>query len=172
MKAFCFDIFNNVKEERVWISTLPPYIMRILRSDHPFAFSEESYKFSYAEGAKRERACIERILPNHLINWAKQEIKTSLSKQIGEEKAISIKDRFYKALEAFHRIDNRITEAKVLEYLDKRSFKELTSESIVSLLGIYNSLKDRISRPEEYFNLAEKEVKKEETKPVESKEKF
>ena len=158
MKAFCLDMKTNSKEERTWITILPKRVMKFRGEE---SFSEEVYKYVYSEGTKRMRACIERIIPQHIQNWLKKEIGEASNKAVAMNEFDPIK-ALNKSVEAFQGIDPRLDAINIQRFLKKQDPTEITPRDIVTLRGIYNALQDKLQKPEDYFKDLKKEVKKEE----------
>ena len=154
--SYCYDLKSNGSETREWVVKLPSYVLAAKNQ------SEEVYKFIYSSGAKRERGCIERLLPESLQEFAIREIKASLETSVKKQmEAESPMKRFAKALTALREIDNRIEEFDVLDdVLKKANVESIDEKDIATLQGVYNSLRDKVTVPAEHFpRLKEEEAK-------------
>ena len=61
-KAYCFDLLNNVLQERFFEVYLPDYVLRFIKEKKQNA-ADEIYKCIYKDGIRRVRVCIEHVLP-------------------------------------------------------------------------------------------------------------
>ena len=112
--AWCYDLQNNVSENREFPIVYPTWLSQK-------NFSDDSYKFAYSEGIRRMRMCIEHILPSWITQWYMVKIKQV---QIDYKKSLlDIKDS---KTNLFKEILER---AKMLN-------KEITSDDLVYSIGL------------------------------------
>lgn len=160
--AYAIDLKTNTDESREWKVLLPKRVVNAKNS------SEEIYKFIFAEGAKRMRSCIERVLPEHLKNFAKNKVKQALLSKEKNKTVMNkpLEDRFVDCVKAFQSLDSRITDPDVLELVRKARVEDIEDEDFVKAQGIYTSIKDGVVPVCEHFP----QFKQPEPKEVEKKE--
>lgn len=144
--AYCYDLRNNTSHTKEWKIQIPKYVTEKKNA------SEEIYKYIYSEGAKRERSCIERIIPEFLQNFAKKAIKDEMNLIVKDQvKSRPIEDRFQDALFTFKELDDRITQVSLLDAIKKARIEDVNADDITTLQSIYTSIKDNIAPAQDYF---------------------
>jgi hypothetical protein len=109
-----------------------------------------------AEGSKKLRNCLLRMMPDDLVEEAVQEVKKTLTKGNKEP----IQDRVKKLALAFSEFGIKV---KHLEENIGHPLDSIIEDDLVKLRAIYRSIKDGFVRREEFFKI---ENKKEEEQEV------
>ncbi|MER2000857.1 MAG: hypothetical protein ABS882_13880 [Lysinibacillus sp.] len=142
-KAFCWDLETNVRQEKVFtVKHLRKAGGSIKKLDDP----RDIYELVANNGSRRLRACILGVIPGDIIDKAIQQCTDTLA---GNSKG-PLKDRVAKMLDGFkgtYRVTQEMIEAKFGYNADS-----FTEYDYVDLLNIANSLKDGMSKVEDWFD--------------------
>lgn len=142
-KAFCWDLETNVRQEKVFT------VKHTMKAKGTFKKLEDPrdiYELVANNGARRLRACILGVIPGDIIDKAISQCEQTLA---GNSQG-PLKDRVANALKAFkehYKVTQPMIEAKFGYNAD--SFSEI---DYVELINIFNSLKDGMSKVEEWFD--------------------
>lgn len=144
--AFCLDLQKNISEDKEFRVEYPSWVLNMKNPE------EDKYKSYMSAGAKRERACIERIIPSFIMNKA-IEIVEKKSREIA---SADLKDKDPKQLlnqilESFKKIDSRIEMVHLLKRIDINTEDEITAEKLVLLRKVYVSLSERVCLVQDQF---------------------
>jgi len=113
------------------------------------------YEMVANQGARRLRACILGIIPGDVVEAAVNQCKHTM-----ETSDIPLADRVRKMVTAFDELGVKV------EHLEKRlghNLDAIIAQELVTLTGIYKSIKDGMAKREDFFEIASKAA-------VESKE--
>ncbi|MGI8351710.1 hypothetical protein NiCM35_18305 [Niallia circulans] len=148
--AYAWDLETNVRQEKIF--TVPHSRKaggQIKKLDDP----RDIYELVANQGARRVRACVLSIIPGDIVDKAVEECNRTLT---GQNKS-PLKDRVGNALKAFkdnHRVTQQMIEARFGYNVD--SFSE---RDYLDLIKIFNSLKDGMSKVDDWFSKGQ-EIKK------------
>src|SRR5690625_3468335 len=155
--AYAWDLETNVREEKVF--TVPHSRKargQIKKLDDP----RDIYELVANNGARRLRSCILGIIPGDIVEKAVEECNKTLTG--GNKKPL--KDRTSDALTAFKE-QYRVTQEQIEERFGY-NVDAFTERDLLDLVKIFNSLKDGMSKVDDWFT---KEVKtKQESKLTEA----
>lgn len=146
MMSYCIDLETNVRARRVW--TVKHY-RQTKKGGYDLTDERDIYEHIMNSGARRLRACILEIIPKDITEDAVQACNDTLS---GKGTGAPIIDRIRKMVAAFGEV--QVTQ----EMLEKRIGHKIdaTNEAELVQLGrIYNSLKDDMSKREDWFTFEE-----------------
>ncbi|MET3657881.1 hypothetical protein [Sporosarcina psychrophila] len=141
--AYAWDLETNVRQEKVF--TVKHSRMakgKLQKLNDP----RDIYELVASSGARRVRACILGIIPGDIVDKAVAECEKTLQ---GNNNG-PLKDRIAKALNAFkeqHRITQEMVEAKF-----GYNAESFTEYDFIELTSIFTSIKDGMSKPEDYFD--------------------
>jgi len=142
-KAFCWDLETNVRQEKVFtVKHSMKAKGTIKKLDDP----RDIYEKVANDGARRLRSCILGIIPGDIIDKAIVQCYETLA---GNSQG-PLKDRIAKALRSYkeqYRVTQEMIEAKFGYNADS-----FTEYDYVELINIFNSLKDGLSKVEDWFN--------------------
>ena len=96
-------------------------------------------------GARRVRACILGVIPGDVIESAVKECRKTIK---GENKA-PIEDRIKIMLNKFEK-EHRVSTEDIEKYLGC-SAKAINENDLIRMRGVYQSIEDGMSKPEDYF---------------------
>lgn len=142
-KAYCWDLETNVRQEKTFhvkhaISTKKG--LKLLTDPR------DIYEKVANDGARRLRACILGVIPGDIVDKALQQCTNTLA---GNSKG-PLKDRIANALKAFKE-NYKVTQAMIETRFgyNADSFGEI---DYVDLINIFNSLRDGMSKVEDWFD--------------------
>ncbi|AQU79756.1 hypothetical protein AJGP001_10975 [Planococcus faecalis] len=141
--AYAWDLETNTRQEKVFTvkhSIKTKTGMKVL--DDP----RDIYELVANNGSRRVRACILGIIPGDIVEKAVEECGKTLA---GNNKG-PLKDRIAKALNAFkeqHRVTQEMIEDKFGYNADS-----FTEHDFVELINIFNSIKDGLSKSDDWFD--------------------
>ncbi|NOG26592.1 MULTISPECIES: hypothetical protein [Lysinibacillus] len=142
-KAFCWDLETNVRQEKVFtVKHSMKAKGTIKKLDDP----RDIYEKVANDGARRLRSCILGVIPGDIIDKAIVQCHETLA---GNSQG-PLKDRIANALRSFkeqHRVTQEMIEAKFGYNADS-----FTEYDYVELINIFNSLRDGVSKVEDWFN--------------------
>ncbi|MEN2468239.1 hypothetical protein, partial [Ornithinibacillus sp. JPR2-1] len=158
--AYAWDLETNTRSEKVFTVK---HSRKAGQSIKKLTDPRDIYEMVANQGARRVRSCILAVIPGDIIERAVEECNKTLSGQNDSP----LKDRISRALKGFkeqHRVTQEQIEARFGYSIDA-----FTERDLLDLVQIFNSLKDGMSKVEDWFS---KEVKsKQETKLTEAFEK-
>src|SRR5690625_1445027 len=147
--AYAWDLETNVREEKVFtVRHTRKARGQIKKLDDP----RDIYELVANNGARRLRACILGIIPGDIVEKAVEECNKTLT---GNNKE-PLKDRVNKSLQIFKE-KYQVTQEQIEERFGYNT-DAFTERDLLELGKIYNSLKDGMSKVDDWFT---KEVKKE-----------
>lgn len=147
--AYAWDLETNVRQEKVFTV---PHSRKARGKIQKLTDPRDIYEMVANQGARRLRACILGIIPGDIVEKAVEECNKTLT---GNNKE-PLKDRIAKALKVFHE-KYRVTQEMVEDRFGYNA-ESFTEYDYLELIKIFNSLKDGMSKVDEWFD---KEVKKE-----------
>lgn len=149
VESYCWDMETNVRQTK---SFKVPHT-RFTRSSGNTKLTDprDIYEAVANQGARRLRACILGVIPQDVIEEATDEVRRTLA----GSNTTPIKDRISQMMQAFY---HKFQVSKsMLEGFLKHSLEEVSEDELVDLRGIFNSLKDGVSKRSDWFKFKEKE---------------
>lgn len=142
--AYAWDLETNVRQEKVF--TVPH--SRYTKSNGIVKLTDprDIYELVANNGARRLRSCILGIIPGDIVESAVNECNQTIA---GNNKE-PLKDRIAKALAAFKN-KYRVTQEMVEERFGYNA-DAFTEYDYVDLIKIFNSLKDGMSKVDDWFD--------------------
>lgn len=146
--AYAWDLETNVRQERVFTVKHSRFARGKLNK---LTDPRDIYEMVANNGSRRVRACILSIIPGDIVEKAVEECNKTIS---GANES-PLKDRLNRALKGF--MENyRVTQEQIEERFGY-SIDAFTERDLLDLVKIFNSLKDGMSKVEDWFS---KEAKK------------
>ena len=140
VKAFCWDMESNTKQEKVF---QVPHTRYTKQGTTQLKDPRDIYEAVANQGARRLRACILGVIPGDVIDAAVEECeKTQKAKADVSPEAVN---KLVTAFAAFG-VSKEQIEARIQRRIDA-----IQPGQIIGMRKIYNSLKDGMSKPEDYF---------------------
>ncbi len=147
--AYAWDLETNVREEKVFTV---PHIRHTRSGAKKLTDPRDIYEMVANQGSRRLRACILGIIPGDIVEKAVEECNKTL--EGNNEKPL--KDRVAIALNSFKE-NYRVTQEMVEERFGYNA-ESFTEHDYLDLIKIFTSLKDGMTKVDDWFA---KEVKKE-----------
>ena len=144
-EAFAWDVESNF---RVVKSFKVSHIRHTRKGDTMLTDPRDIYEMVANQGARRVRACILGIIPGDVVEDAVKQCETTLN-----AKADTTPEGLKKVSDAFAVYGVTV---KQLEARIQRRFDSITPAQVVGLRKIIVSLKDGMSKPEDWFEAVEK----------------
>lgn len=150
--AYAWDVETNTRQEKIFTV---PHLRHTKYGSKKLEDPRDIYEMVANNGSRRLRACILGVIPGDIVELAIEEC----NKTLAGENASPLKDRLSRAFTAFKE-DFDVTQEMIEEYFGYAS-NNFSEKNFSDLIGIYNSLKDGLTKVHEYFEkpLAEKKTK-------------
>lgn len=140
--AYAWDLETNVREVKVFTV---PHIRYTKNGIKKLTDPRDIYEMVANNGARRLRACILGVIPGDIVEKAIDECNRTLQ---GNNKT-PLKDRLNSALKAFKE-QFRVTQEQIEERFGYK-IDAFTERDLLDLVKIFNSLKDGMSKSEDWF---------------------
>lgn len=139
-EAFAWDMETNARQTKVF---QVPHIRYTKQGAKPLTDPRDIYELVANNGARRLRACILGIIPGDIVEEAVTQCDLTLKTKcnITPERIKSLEERF-----AEYRVTREQLEKRIQCRIDA-----MKPAQMVALGKIYNSLKDGMSKPEDWF---------------------
>lgn len=147
MEAFAWDLETNVRETR----TFHVRHWRDTKSGgYKLKDARDIYEMTANMGARRLRACILSIIPRDVVDTAEEQCATTLAAS-ADTSATAIA----KMVEKFEKfgVDKKQIEGRI-----QRRIESITPAQVIGLRRVYNSLKDGMSEPSDWFDTPKPET--------------
>lgn len=142
MMAFCLDLESNVRQTKTFFVKHTRFTKKgSYHLDDP----RDIFEVVANQGARRLRACILGIIPGDVIEAAQTQCEQTL-----KAKADTSPDALKKLVDAF--IPFVITKEQIEKRIQRR-LDTITPAQLIQLRKIYNSLKDGMSTPADWFEV-------------------
>lgn len=142
-EAYCIDLETNARSVKIFHV---PHVRDTKKGRVKLTEARDIYEMVANQGARRLRACILAILPIDVQEAAIAQIKKTL--EVGE---VPLADRIRMMVAKFDEVGVKV------EHLEKRLGHKLEAtipQEIVTLQGIYKSIKDGFAGREDFFDIA------------------
>lgn len=150
--AYAWDVETNTRQERIFTV---PHKRVAYGKISVLTDPRDIYELIANQASRRVRACILSIIPGDVVEDAVNECEKTLQ---GDNKQ-PLKDRLTSALDLFKN-DFDVNQSQVEDYFGY-SISEFAEKDLMTLGGIYSSLKDHMTKVSDWFDaIAEKSPKK------------
>lgn len=140
VEAFCWDMETNVRQVKTFQVKHERYTKKgSYRLEDP----RDIYELAANQGARRLRACILGIIPGDVIEGAVAQCESTL-----KAKADTSPEALKKLVDTFSNYG--ITKEQIEKRIQRR-IDTITAAQLIQLRKIYNSLKDGMSGPADWF---------------------
>lgn len=140
VQAYAWDMETNVRQEKTFQVRHERYTKK---GKFHLEDPRDVYEMIANQGARRLRACILGIIPGDVIESAVNQCEQTL-----KAKADTSPDALKKLVEAFGNYN--VTKEQIEKRIQRR-LDTITTAQLVNLRKIYNSLKDGMSSPADWF---------------------
>ena len=141
VQAFAWDVETNVRRE---VTFTVPHIRYTKSGGKKLEDPRDIYEMVANQGARRLRACILAVIPGDVVEAAVQQCGATLASQ-----EYASKEGIKKMIDTF-KTRFGVTQDQIEEFFGCRA-EAINGPQIVRLRGIYSSLKDGMSVPEDWF---------------------
>lgn len=142
VEAFAWDLETNFQETKIFHVS---HIRHTKQGSYKVTDPREIYEMVANNGARRLRACILSVIPGDIVDAALERCEKTMSS--GKE---PIGDRIRKLISAFNDVGVKV------EHIEKRlghNMDATVEAEMVTLRGIYKSLKDGMAKREDFFDI-------------------
>jgi hypothetical protein len=146
VEAFCFDLENNI---RITKEFTVKHSRQTKTTEYALTSDRDIYELVANQGARRLRACILACVPADIVECAVDQANKTMLEATTAGK-MNLKEKIANMIELFAEID---VPQKAIEKYIGTNIEKITTHQIVKLGKIYNSIKDNIAKPGEYFEL-------------------
>ena len=156
VEAFCWDLETNTRQTKTFQVPHVRYTKR--DGNKPLTDPRDIYELVANNGARRLRACILGIVPGDVVDAALEQCETTMAADadISPESQAKIVEAFKK-----YGVTKKQLEARLQRRMDA-----ITPAQVVALRKIMLSLKDGMSKPEEWFEKEKVEARSEPLDPM------
>lgn len=143
VQAYAWDMETNVKQEKTFQVKHERYTKK---GKYTLEDPRDIYEMTANQGARRLRACILGIIPGDVIDAAVSQCEQTL-----KAKADTSPEALKKLIDAFghYNVTKEQIEKRIQRHLDT-----ITPAQLIQLRKVYNSLKDGMSSPADWFDAA------------------
>lgn len=144
--AYAWDVETNTRQERIFQQ---PHSRKAHGRVQMLTDPRDIYELIANQSSRRVRACILSIIPGDIVEDAINECNKTLS---GNNKT-PFKDRMARCLDAFK--ENFDVTQEQIEQRFAYGVDEFSEKNLLELVKIFNSLKDNMSKPTDWFEKRE-----------------
>ena len=138
--AYAWDVETNTRQTKTFTVKHERKARGVInRLEDPRDINEMVANY----GARRVRGCILGIVPGDVVEAAVEKCKETLAKNIGDAK-----ERIAKMIELFKQY--KVTPEMLEKFIGCKT-EAFSANDLVRLGGVYNSLKDGMAKPGQYF---------------------
>lgn len=141
MMAYCHDLETNVRQTKIFTVV---HIRDTKKGSKVLDDQRDVYELTANLGARRVRACILGIIPGDIVDAAEEACEQTLKANTGDPK-----ERIGKMLEAFKAFN--VTQEQIERKLG-HNLEAITTQDILTLTKIYQSIKDGMKSANEFFD--------------------
>lgn len=145
VEAFAFDLETNTRQVKVF---QVPHVRYTRSGSKKLDDPRDIYELIANQGARRLRACILGVIPGDVTETAVKQCETTL-----HTTADVSPERIQAMVKAFE--DNYGVTKEMLQKRIGRRVDAMTPALLIQLKKIYQSLKDDMSKPGDWFDIAE-----------------
>jgi len=143
VEAFAWDMETNVRQIKVFQVKHERYTKK---GSYRLEDSRDIYELVANQGARRLRACILGIIPGDVIEAAVSQCEQTL-----QAKADTSPEALKKLVAAFGVF--KVTKEQIEKRIQRR-LETITPAQLLQLRKVYNSIKDGMSSPADWFEMA------------------
>ena len=139
--AFCYDLETNTRVEKEF--QVSHVIYTKSKGAKRLTDPRDIYEKVANDGARRLRACILSVIPKDIVDEAVETCEETLKANVE-----ITKERLEAMCEKFS--DYGVTREQIEKFI-QRNLSAITPAQFLRLIQIFNSLKDGMSKPEDWF---------------------
>lgn len=157
VETFCWDVENNTRQVKTFQIK---HERHTKKGSYRLEDPRDIYEMVANQGARRLRACILGIIPGDVVEAAQAECERTL-----HAKADTSPEALKKLVEAFSSYG--VTKDQIEKRIQRR-LDTITPAQLIQLRKVYNSLKDGMSGPADWFEVVAAPVAQEKADPAQS----
>ena len=142
VEAFAWDIETNTRQVKVF---QVPHVRHTKKGQTRLSDPRDIYELVANQGARRLRACILGVIPGDVTEAAVQQAETTMATRVEVTP-----EMIAKLVEAFDEYD--VTKEHIEKRIQRR-VESILPAQVLSLRKIFNSLRDGMSAPHEWFEI-------------------
>jgi len=142
VEAFCYDLEVNTRQTKVFQVR---HERHTKKGSYALSDPRDVYELVANQGARRLRACILGIIPGDIVEAAVGQCEETM-----KAKADTSPEAIKKMLSAFFEFG--VTKDQIEKRIQRR-IDAITPAQVISLRKIYNSLRDGMSSPVDWFEI-------------------
>lgn len=144
MMAYAWDLETNTRQTKVFtVKHERKANSQIKKLDDP----RDIYEMTANQGARRVRACILGVIPGDIVEAAIKQCELTLTS--GHKEPLS--DRVRQALVLFEK-DHGVSKEMIEKFVGCK-VEAFSEQDLLKIGRVYNSLKDGMSKREDYFDV-------------------
>lgn len=159
--AYAWDLETNTRQTKIFAV---PHIRNTKKGNISLTDPRDIYELVANQGARRVRACILGVIPGDVIESAVEECQKTLAN--GNKEPLI--DRVRKGIKLFEDKFS-ISKEMIEKYIGCKS-EAFSENDMIRLNNVYRSLRDGMSKREDYFEIALPVKDTEITNPFEKKQ--
>ena len=144
VESYAWDMQSNVRQSKVF---QVKHVRDTKRGSYAVSGTRDVYEVTANQASRRMRSCILSLVPGDVIDAAVKRCELTLAKNVDASP-----EAIQKMLETF--ANYGITKEQIENRIQRR-VESITAPQIISLRKIYNSLKDSMSSPADWFDTEE-----------------
>lgn len=144
VQSYCLDLETNVLQEKTF--KVPHYRYTRAKGKTRLTDPRDIYELIANQGARRLRACILGVIPKDVIDDAAEKCRATQVKGIGNLSKPEVIKKLVTGFATFG-VSTAMIEEKLGHALDS-----CDNEELAELMGIAKSLKDKMSKREDWFS--------------------
>ena len=158
--AYAWDLETNTRQTKIFNV---PHVRGTKKGNVPLTDPRDIYEMVANQGARRLRACILGVIPGDVIDAAVEQCKKTMTE--GNEKPLI--DRIREGVKLFE--EKFSVSQQMLEKYIGCKCEAFSENDMVRLNNVYRSLRDGMSKREDYFDIFLPEEETEVTDPFKGK---
>lgn len=158
--AYAWDLETNTRQTKIFNV---PHVRGTKKGNVPLTDPRDIYEMVANQGARRLRACILGVIPGDVIDAAVEQCKKTMTE--GNEKPLI--DRIREGVKLFE--EKFSVSQQMLEKYIGCKCEAFSENDMVRLNNVYRSLRDGMSKREDYFDVSLPEEETEVTDPFKGK---
>lgn len=158
--AYAWDLETNTRQTKIFNV---PHVRGTKKGNVPLTDPRDIYEMVANQGARRLRACILGVIPGDVIDAAVEQCKKTMTE--GNEKPLI--DRIREGVKLFE--EKFSVSQQMLEKYIGCKCEAFSENDMVRLNNVYRSLRDGMSKREDYFDISLPEEETEVSDPFKGK---
>lgn len=143
--AYAWDLETNTRQTKIFTV---PHIRSTKKGNIPLTDPRDIYELVANQGARRVRACILGVIPGDVIDAAVEECRNTLTSKNKEP----LIDRVRKGIKLFE--DKFSVSQEMIEKYIGCKCEAFSENDMIRLNNVYRSLRDGMSKREDYFEIS------------------